>query len=284
MSSRPQRSPYKAPPKIYGKAAQDTIPDDITAKLDEKQVKAIQHVVGGVLYYARAVDSTVLPALSSIASEQASATKMTEKKAAQLLNYLATHSKAVVRYYASDMILNIHSDASYLSESRARSRIAGEFCMGIVPVNGRPIKLNGAIFIMCGILKGVVASAAEAELAALFINAKEGKIIRMTLEEMGHKQPPRPRHCDNITATGIANDTVKKQRSRSMEMRFFWITDQVNMSDFDVQWHPGQENRADYYTKHFDGRHHQAVRSWYLHEKNSRRKLPRAAAPSTLRG
>ena len=149
---------------------------------------------------------------------------MTEKKAAQLLNYLATHSKALVRYYASDMILNIHSDALYLSESRARSRIAGEFFMGSVPVNGRPIKLNGAIFIMCGILKCVVASAAEAELAALFINAKEGKIIRMTLEEMGHKQPPTPMHCDNITATGIANDTVKKQRSRSMEMRFFWIT------------------------------------------------------------
>ena len=95
--------------------------------------------------------------------------------------------------------------------------------MGSISENGRPIKLNGAIFIMCGILKVVVASTAEAELAALFINAKKGKIIRMTLEEMGHKQPPTPIHCDNITATGIANDTVKKQRSRSMEMRFFWI-------------------------------------------------------------
>ena len=88
--------------------------------------------------------------------------------------------------------------------------------MGSVPVNGRPIKLNGAIFIMCGILKFGVASVAEAELAALFINAREGKIIRMTLEEMGHKQPLTLMHCDNITATGISNDTVKKQRSRSM--------------------------------------------------------------------
>ena len=53
--------------------------------------------------------------------------------------------------------------------------------MGSVPVNGKSVKLNGAIFIVCGILKFVVASAAEAELAALFINAKEEKIIRMTL-------------------------------------------------------------------------------------------------------
>lgn len=74
---------------------------------------------------------------------------------------------------------------------------------------------------MCGILKIVVASAAEAELGALFMNCKMGKSVRLILEEMGHPQPPTPVHVDNSTAVGIANDTVKKQRSRSMEMRFF---------------------------------------------------------------
>ena len=69
-----------------------------------------------------------------------------------------------------------------------------------------------------------------------------------------------------------------------MEIRFFWVADQVNMGNFDVQWHPGQENLADYFTKHFVGMHHREVRLWYLHEKNSPRYLPRAAAPSTLRG
>jgi len=59
------------------------------------------------------------------------------------------------------------------------------------------------------------------------MNSKDAKIIRLILEEMGHPQPPTPIHCDNKTAAGIANDTVKKHRSRSMEMRFFWITDQV---------------------------------------------------------
>jgi len=91
-------------------------------------------------------------------------------------------------------------------------------------------------------------------------------------------------HCDNKTATGIANDTVKKQRSRSMEMRFFWVTDQVKNGTYLIQWHPGQENLADYFTKHFDGKHHQEVRPWYLHMHNSPRHLPRAVAPSTLRG
>ena len=101
---------------------------------------------------------------------------------------------------------------------------------------------------------------------------------------MGHPQPPSPVHVDNSTAVGIANDSVKKQRSRSMEMRFFWVTDQVNQKIYLVKWHPGQENLADYFTKHFDGKHHQEVRPWYLHETNSPRLLPRAAAPSALRG
>ena len=95
------------------------------------------------------------------------------------------------------------------------------YFMGESPQDGKPITLNGNIFVVCGMLKFVAASAAEAELGALFVNGKETKIIRLILEEMGHAQPPTPIHCDNKTATGIANDTVKKHRSRSMEMRYF---------------------------------------------------------------
>ena len=88
------------------------------------------------------------------------------------------------------MVLNIHSDASYLSENGAKSRMAGQYFLGSVPKKDRPIALNGAIFVFCGILKIMVASAAEAELGALFLNCKEGKVRRLTLEEMGHMQPP----------------------------------------------------------------------------------------------
>ena len=69
-----------------------------------------------------------------------------------------------------------------------------------------------------------------------------------------------------------------------MEMRFFWVGDQVKRQFFDVRWHPGQENLADYFMKHFESNHHQNVRPWYLHHPVSPLFLPRAAAPSTLRG
>ena len=81
------------------------------------------------LYYARAVDSTMLVALSSIASEQAKPTATTMKKIKQFLDYAASQEEAVITYHASDMVLAIHSDASYLSEAKARSRAGGHFFM-----------------------------------------------------------------------------------------------------------------------------------------------------------
>ena len=92
--------------------------------------------------------------------------------------------------------------------------------MGSVPKENEPIPVNGNIYVLCGILKFVVASAAEAKLGALFMNAKEGRILRLILEELGHPQLPNPIHCNNKTAVNIANDTVKKHRLRSMEMHF----------------------------------------------------------------
>ena len=73
-------------------------------------------------------------------------------------------------------------------------------------------------------------------------------MLRLALRELGHCQPPTPVHCDNSTAAGIANNTVKKQQSRSMEMRYFWVTDKVLNKEFDAQWHTGKENLADYFT------------------------------------
>jgi hypothetical protein len=111
------------------------------------------------------------------------------------------------------MIMNIHSDASYLSETGARSRACGHFFMGWMPEHGEPIKINGAFYVNATILKFVVASAAEAELGAPFHNCQDGIIFRKTLADMGHSQPKTPVRCDNATAVGIANNTIKRQRS-----------------------------------------------------------------------
>ena len=213
MRTHPQHCPYSPAPKQYGANAQTPLPVDISPKLSPEEIKTIQRIFGSILYYARAVDMTVLMALSSIAIEQTKGTTSTMDKAKQLLDYLATHPDATIRYRASDMIMNIHSDASYLSEMGPRSRACGHFFMGWMPKNGEPIKLNGAFYVNTTILRFVVVSAAEAKLGALFHNCQDGIIFWQTLTNLRHPQPKTLVHCNNATAVSIANSNVKRRQS-----------------------------------------------------------------------
>ena len=134
--------------------------------------------------------------------------------------------------------------------------------MGSTDRNAAP---NGPLLSTTAIMKVVVSSAAEAEIGALFDNCKKATILRTTLSEMGWPQPATPMQTDNSTASGIANSTIKQQRSRAIDMRFYWVRDRVQQGQFDIFWAPGSTNLADYFTKHHPAKHHQIMRPIYLH-------------------
>jgi hypothetical protein len=244
---------------------------DNSPSLSPDRLQRLQQIVGTFLYYARAVDNTMLVPLGTLAAAQTSATINTEKAITQFLDYAATHPSAVVRYRASDMTLHVHSDASYLSESKARSRAGGIFFMSHTYTPDDPFTdphlapLNGAIHITSQIMKNVLSSVAEAEIAACFHNAQEALTFRITLETLGHKQPPTPIQTDNSTAQGILTDTVKQKRSKAIDMRYYWLRDRIKLKQFYVHWQPGYTNHADYFTKHHPPSTHTTVRPNYLH-------------------
>jgi hypothetical protein len=109
--------------------------------------------MGSNLYYARAVNKTILMALSSIAVEQTKATTRTMGRCIELLDYLATNSDAKVQFHASDMVMNIHSNVFYLSKTMACSQACGHFFMGWTPKNGKAIRLNRALYTNTTIFK-----------------------------------------------------------------------------------------------------------------------------------
>jgi hypothetical protein len=170
------------------------------------------------------------------------------------------------------MILHAHSDASYLSEPKARSRAGGIFFLSDKPKNPdkppaateKPPTFNGPLHIHSTIMPVVLSSATEAETGALFYNTKEAVSLRTTLEEIGHPQPPTPIQCDNACATGICNDTVKQRRSKAIDMRFYWVRDRIRQGQFHIYWRPGKDNLADYFTKHHSPAHHQLMRPKFL--------------------
>ena len=181
------------------------------------------------------------------------------------LNCAAAHPDAKKVYRASDMILSVDSDAAYLVAPRARSRAGGFLYLG----NKAGNLMNGSIAVIAKIIKNVVTSAAEAEVAALFMNAQLAAPLRTTLEELGHPQPPTPMKTDNTTANGIINGTVKQNRSKAIDMRFYWLRDRVEQGQFKIYWAPGDENWADYFTKHHSPTHHKRVQPIYQNELSS---------------
>ena len=108
--------------------------------------------------------------------------------------------------------------------------------------------------------------------------------FKLILEDLARKQPKILVHCDNATAFGITNNTIKWQRSQAMEMRYFWTCEKDAQNVYSFKWHPGMENLAVYQSKHHPGAHHTMVWPYYLHEKNSPLELPHAIWPSTLKG
>jgi hypothetical protein len=128
--ARPEHAPHKWNPPIYRAKTQFVTETTTSPALSNKEINKLQQLTGTLLYYARAVDPTLVIPINVLASEQSAATNVTADKVIKLLNYCNTHPESKIQYYSSDMILHIRSDASYLSEDEANIRAGGFFFMG----------------------------------------------------------------------------------------------------------------------------------------------------------
>ena len=159
------------------------------------------------------------------------------------------------------MKLAAHSDASYLSVPKARSRAGGHF---FLPSDSPIPPNNGAILNIAHIIKHVMTSATEAELAALYIMAREAIYIRIVLEEMGHQQPPTPLQTDNAMADAVVNGKVQPKQTKAMDIRFHWLRDRECQEQFCIYWRPVKSNYANYWTKHRPTSYHRHTRKEFL--------------------
>ena len=115
----------------------------------------------------------MLVTLGDFASEQTQGTQKIFNAITQLLNYTATHPNATIRYHKRDMVLHIHSDGSYLSALKARSRAGGHFFLYSYSPDPAKCTLNCPIHVIAKILRNVMGSASEKEIGASYTNRQE---------------------------------------------------------------------------------------------------------------
>jgi len=172
----------------------------------------------------QAINPTLLTALGTLTTQQAQGTQATMEALTQLLNYCAMHPDACIHYHASNIILWVHSNASYLSAPKGRSR-ANYFLSAQLPATPTTTDPappdNGPIHILCQFMQQVVAIATKAELGAVFFNTQTACPIYMALDELRHPHPATPLQPANCTACGIINDTIKQKHSKAIDRHFY---------------------------------------------------------------
>ena len=225
------------------------------------QLKELQVIVGSLLYYARAVDATILPAVCALACEQAAPTLATMVAAERLLGYVAKFPLATLTYFPSDMLLLAHSDASYLSRANSGSVAGGFHFLG---KENDPTFFNAPIFCVSTLIPVIVAAVSEAEYAAVFGNAQYACDERSILASLGYIQPPTTILCDNECAIGLANKSIQPKMSKSINMRLHWVQDRVKLNHFRVVFVPGVDNLADFFTKPLPVYRHNELTPYYI--------------------
>eukprot|EP00957_Ditylum_brightwellii_P210209 15364675-Ditylum_brightwellii.AAC.1 len=106
-----------------------------------------------------------------------------------LLNYAVMHPDAILRYHASGMVLHIHLDASFMSETRACSRVGGHYFLRnptADPANMTEdeVHLNRLVHSIYKIIQNNMSSTAETEVGALYINTWKVEELHIALNEM----------------------------------------------------------------------------------------------------
>ena len=218
--AKPQLSLHRHREINYGSKEQLVAEEDTSPKFNNEGIKCVQAIVGALLYYAQKVHNRLLVGLSAIGVQQALATEQTAAAIYQILYHVATYPNNGITYRDSDMILSSHLDAGFNNESKEQSRAGSHIFLS---ENDPTPKCNGVILTIAYIIKFVMSSAAEAELGALYITAKEMVPICQTLMKMGCKQPPSQIQTDNFTAAGVVNKTIIQRKIKSMDLRFHWL-------------------------------------------------------------
>ena len=133
-----------------------------------------------------------------------------------------------IRYRAIQMHLWIQSDASYLNEIQDRSWNGGFLYLSDIPKlplkpKDPPPKLNAPILVNSKIINIVMSSIQEPETGQGSRNSKYSVTLCNTLGEMGHIQGLAPIQFDNIVINSIITDKVVQHKSKSMDIRFYFI-------------------------------------------------------------
>ena len=202
--------------------------------------------VAKMLYLAKRVRPECLVAVSFLSTRVHQCDHDDLAKLKRLLGFIqATRDRGIVIKIGGAMQVRCFIDASYGVHAAS-----GKSHSGCAIIIGE----SGPVYAKSGKQKIVTKSSTEAELVALSDCVGQGILLRNFLVEQGYKMGPVVVYQDNMSTLALVRrGRPGSERSRHINIRYFWLKEKVNDGEIKLQHMPTKEMCANLLTKPVQG-------------------------------
>jgi hypothetical protein len=214
--------------------------DEASIKLDTADKERYHSIVAKCLYLGKRVRPDILVAVSFLSKRVQNSTKQDWKKMTKLVKYIR-HTKELGLTLEFDKNVNVvaYVDASYGVHADRRSHTGSTISLG-----------KGSAYAKSSSQKINTKSSTEAELIGLSDSASQVIWSRNFLAAQGYEMGPAKIWQDNMsTIAMIKNGRPNSDRTRHIDIRYFWLTDRVAIGEIVIDYKPTADMIADILTK-----------------------------------
>ncbi len=219
-----------------------------------------QEKVGTLLYAAISTRPDISFAVNKLTQKMQAPTAADMAAADRVFRYLSGTRDMGLQFgrrsCRGEMPVCAFADADWASDKADRKSITGWVAM----VNGDVISWASKK------QPSVALSTCEAELYAETAAIQEIKWLRGLLSELGLSSGREPSvlYGDNQSAQELTKNGVKSERTKHIDIKYHFVTDEVQRGSIALRWIPTTEQLADVFTKALGRPQHQALRDQLL--------------------
>jgi histone deacetylase 1/2 len=223
--------------------------------LDDMTQDIFHSRVAKVLYLAKRVRPELLPTVIFLSTRVKKATDDDWFKLTRMLKYInGTRDLGIVLEAGKVLSIRSYVDASFAVHPDMRSHSGASITLG-----------KGPVFAKSSKQKLMSKSSTESELIGLSDNFPQVIWTRNFLIEQGYDVPPGIVYQDNqSTLTMVKKGRSTSERTRHINIRFFFIKDKVDNGELELEYLPTEDMVADILTKPLQGQLFRKLRNQLL--------------------
>jgi hypothetical protein len=237
--------PYPITKKVHLPAAEDMFAEAKSSSLNPEKAKVFHTWVAKALFACKRARPDIHPPTTLLCTRVKGPSEDDWKKLIRMLEYVKGSLDDVLRLAADDLhVVKWYVDASFAVHPDFKSHTGASMTYG-----------KGAPMTMSRKQKLNTRSSTEAELVGVDDAVNMILWTKLFLEEQGYNVDANILYQDNKSAILLEKNGKRSstKRTRALNIRYFFITDQVEKGNVCIEYCPTGEMTADYMTKPLQG-------------------------------